>query len=99
MGATDRTVPEIKQKWSDLKVEAKKTIATNRQSVSATGGGKTTSELTPLEARMASIIGEASVWGIVSEMEGDTDMAETTDEPGNARLNLLLQCFENNFNI
>ncbi|XP_037613144.1 cytochrome c1-like [Sebastes umbrosus] len=30
---------------------------------------------------MASILGEASVWGIVSEKEGDTDMTETTDEP------------------
>ena len=34
-----RTVAEIKKKWSDIKVEAKKRLALHRQSVSATWGG------------------------------------------------------------
>ncbi|XP_073670657.1 nuclear apoptosis-inducing factor 1-like [Paramisgurnus dabryanus] len=37
-----RTMAEIKKKWSDIKVEAKKRLALHRQSVSATGGGKGT---------------------------------------------------------
>ncbi|XP_074478191.1 nuclear apoptosis-inducing factor 1-like [Sebastes fasciatus] len=77
VSATDRKVPEIKKKWSDLKVEAKKNT-TIRTCLLLAGG---TPKLTPLETRMASILGEASVWGIVSEKEGDTDMTETTDEP------------------
>ncbi|XP_034564486.1 nuclear apoptosis-inducing factor 1-like [Notolabrus celidotus] len=81
VSGTERTVPELKKKWSDLKVEAKRRIATHRQSVTATGGGTGTPELTPLEDRMASILGVASVCGIVSEREGDTDMAQATDEP------------------
>ncbi len=38
---------EIKKKWSDIKVEAKKCIALHRQSAFATGMGKGTPELTP----------------------------------------------------
>lgn len=81
VGSTNRTVPEIKKKWSDLKVGAKKRLACHRQSVSATGGGQGAPKLSPLETRMASIIGETSVCGIVSEREGDTDMV-VTGEPG-----------------
>ena len=34
----DRTGAELKKRWSDIKVEAKKRMAHHRQSVSATGG-------------------------------------------------------------
>ncbi|KAJ8253097.1 hypothetical protein GJAV_G00209080 [Gymnothorax javanicus] len=44
------------------------------------GGGKGTSEPTPLDTKIASILGTASVCGIVSEKEGDRDLAETTEE-------------------
>ncbi|GAA6077738.1 myb-related transcription factor, partner of profilin-like [Tachysurus ichikawai] len=50
---TERTVAELKKKWSDLKVQANK---------------------------IAAIIWEVSVCGIVSEKEGDTDVTETTEE-------------------
>ncbi|CAL8301249.1 unnamed protein product [Gadus morhua 'NCC'] len=46
------------------------------QSVTATGGGPSTPELTPIDTKVASIIGTASVSGIVSEREGDTDNTE-----------------------
>ena len=64
--------------------------------MSATGGGKSTPELTPLDTQIAAILREASVCGIVSEKEGDTDLAETTDEPGKALLYLLLHDCVNN---
>ncbi|XP_059386113.1 nuclear apoptosis-inducing factor 1-like [Carassius carassius] len=67
-----RTVAEIKKKWSDIKVEAKKRL-------SATGGGKGTPELTPLDERLAAIIGESLLSGVVTEAEGDTD---APDAPG-----------------
>ncbi|KAA0713068.1 hypothetical protein E1301_Tti008621 [Triplophysa tibetana] len=46
-------------------------------SVCATGGGKGDPDLSPMETRMASIIGQTSVCGIVSEREGDTDVLDT----------------------
>ena len=62
-----RTVAEIKKKWSDIKVDAKKRLALHRQSVSATGGGKGTSELTPLDERLAAIIGESLLRIIIED--------------------------------
>ena len=79
-----RSTSEVKKNWSDLKVNDRKRMALHRQSVSATGGGTGTPELSPFDEHMASIFGEASVAGAVAEKEGDTDMAEdeTADEPG-----------------
>ncbi|KAK5614347.1 hypothetical protein CRENBAI_003182 [Crenichthys baileyi] len=57
-------------------------VTRHHQSMSATGGGKGEPELTPFEKKMASILGETCLCGIVSEKEGDTDLAETTDELG-----------------
>ena len=55
---------------------------------------KGTPKLSPLETRTASILGETSVCGIVSETEGDTDVAdETTDEPGKTPFYIL--CVKN----
>lgn len=60
---------------------AKKQLASHRQSVYATGGGKDAPDLSPMETRMASILGQTSVCVIVSEREGDTDVLDT-GEPG-----------------
>lgn len=57
---------------------AKKQLASHRQSVCATGGGKDAPDLSPMET---SILGQTSVCGIVSEREGDTDVLDT-GEPG-----------------
>ncbi|KAA0718438.1 hypothetical protein E1301_Tti019304 [Triplophysa tibetana] len=83
IASANRTVPDVKKKWSDLKVGAKKRLASHRQSVCATGGGKGATDLSPMETRMASIIGQTSVCGIVSEREGDTDVLDT-GEPESA---------------
>ena len=80
---------EIKKKWSDFKVETKRRIASHRLSVTATGGGQRTPELSPVELRMASILGETSLSGIVSEKEGETDMTEKSDNKGKAQLDLF----------
>lgn len=66
--------------WSEGRGEREK-IAFRRQSVFATWGGKGTPELTPLDTKNAPVLWETSVCGIVSEREGDTDSAETTDKP------------------
>ncbi|XP_056432007.1 nuclear apoptosis-inducing factor 1-like [Gadus chalcogrammus] len=76
VSGTERTVPELKKKWSDIKVGAKQRLSSHRQSVTATGGGPSTPDLTPIDRQVASIIGTASVSGIVSEREGDTDNTE-----------------------
>ena len=60
---------------------AKQRLSSHRQSVNATGGGPSTPDLTPIDTKVASIIGTASVSGIVSEREGDTDQ---TEEQGKA---------------
>lgn len=79
VASANRTVPDVKKKWSDLKVGAKKRLASHRQSVCGTGGVQI--NLSPMETRMASILGQTSVCGIVSEREGDTDVLDT-GEPG-----------------
>lgn len=48
-----RTMAKIKKKCSDIKVDAKKRLALHRASVSATGGGKGTPELTPLDETLS----------------------------------------------
>ncbi|XP_041843329.1 nuclear apoptosis-inducing factor 1-like [Melanotaenia boesemani] len=80
VGVTERSVPDIKKKWSDLKVEAKRRMARHRQGMCATGGGPATPNPTPLELKIASILGPASIYGIVPENEGDTDQADATAE-------------------
>lgn len=63
-------------------MEAKRKLYLHRQSVAATGGGPSTPEPTSLESKIAAIIGEVSVCGIVSEKGGDTDVTETTEKQG-----------------
>ena len=47
------------------------------------GCGKGTPELNPLdERRNAGIIGESLLSGVVTEVEGDTDMQDAPDDPG-----------------
>ncbi|KAJ8256710.1 hypothetical protein COCON_G00188620 [Conger conger] len=80
VGSAVRTIADIKKKWSDIKLDAKKRIAMHRQSVCATGGGEGTPELTPLDERLAGIIGEPLLSGVVTEAEGDTDLQEAPDD-------------------
>ena len=71
VGSEVRTLSEIKKKWFDVKVNAKKRVAAHRRGTSATGGGQTNTELSPLDNRIASIIGDTALSGIIED--GDTD--------------------------
>ena len=53
-------------------MEAKKHLASHRQSVCATGGGTGQPELTPLDEQLAGIIRESLLSDVVTEVEGDT---------------------------
>lgn len=79
VGSEERTVPEIKKKWFDIKVLAKKRVTAHRREMSATGGGQTTTELSPLDNRIACIIGDTALSGITKD--GDTD-ALATEQTG-----------------
>ena len=39
VGSEKRTQPEVKKKWSNIKVDVKQRMAAHRQSVAKTGGG------------------------------------------------------------
>ena len=74
VGSEQRTPTEIKKKkWSDMKVEVKRRIAAHRRSITATGGGTGGEELTPFDQRVAAIVGDTALSGVVGAHEGDTD--------------------------
>ncbi|KAI3353871.1 hypothetical protein L3Q82_005079 [Scortum barcoo] len=75
-----RTVAKVKKKWSDIKVDAKKRLASRRQSVCATRRGRGTPKLTPLDEKLAGIIGESLLSGVVTEVEGDTDAHDAPND-------------------
>ena len=58
----------LDQKWE---LGAKKRVTAHRRETSATGGGQTTTELSPLDNPIASIIGDTALSGIIED--GDTD--------------------------
>ncbi|XP_062242744.1 nuclear apoptosis-inducing factor 1-like [Platichthys flesus] len=73
VGSQQRTHSEIKKKWSDLKVEVKRRVSAHRRSVTATGGGMGVGELSPFDLRVAALIGDTALTGVVGAHEGDTD--------------------------
>uniref|UniRef100_A0A8C5CRZ1 Myb/SANT-like DNA-binding domain-containing protein n=1 Tax=Gadus morhua TaxID=8049 RepID=A0A8C5CRZ1_GADMO len=73
VGSQQRTHSEIKKKWSDLKVEVKRRVSAHRRSVTATGGGTGVGELSPFDLRVAALIGDTALTGVVGAHEGDTD--------------------------
>lgn len=75
VGSEERTQSEVKKKWFDIKIKAKKNVTAHRQQITATGGGQTTTELTPMDTRIASIIGDTALNGIIPD--GDTDSLPT----------------------
>ena len=77
--SVSRTISEVKKNWSNPKSNNKEHIALHRLSVSATGWGTGTPDLSPFDERLASIIREASVASVVTEKEAED---ETTYEPG-----------------
>ena len=62
-----------KKIWLDIKVEAKKRLASHRQTVCAIGWETGQPELTLQDENLARIIGESLLNGVVKGVEGDTD--------------------------
>ncbi|XP_052464014.1 nuclear apoptosis-inducing factor 1-like [Carassius gibelio] len=81
VGSESRTVNELKKKWSDIKVDVKRRTAAHRQSVGRTGSGKGVDELTPFEQRVASIMGDTLLSGVVSSAVGDSDLQDCDEDP------------------
>ena len=67
-----RTMSEIKHKWFDIKLGAKKRLSSHKKNTSATGGGGSQSQLSAADERIAGIIGETSLSGIIPD--GDSDI-------------------------
>ncbi len=74
-----QTRDEVKKKWCDCKCEAKKCISVHNASMQAAGGGEGTPPLSKTDERMAFILGQRVVSGIVDDEEGDTDAQGATD--------------------
>ncbi|KAK0141104.1 Myb-related transcription factor, partner of profilin [Merluccius polli] len=74
VGSEERSLSEIKKKWFDIKIRAKKCVTAHRHEISATGGQATT-QLSPMDTRIASIIGDTALCGIIPD--GDTDTLPT----------------------
>ncbi|KAJ8278248.1 hypothetical protein GJAV_G00085550 [Gymnothorax javanicus] len=72
-GSANRTTPEVKKKWSDLKVQAKKRISAHRQGFCASGWSVGSTELSPIDVRLASIIEDMG--RVLPPPDWGTDMA------------------------
>ena len=75
VGSEERSLSEIKKKMFDIKIRAKKRVTAHRHEISATGGGQATTQLSPMDTRIASIIGDTALCGIITD--GDTDTLPT----------------------
>ncbi|KAK0151538.1 t-SNARE domain-containing protein 1 [Merluccius polli] len=91
VGAENRTVADIKKKWSDIKVDVKKKVSAHRRSVGQTGSGAGIGELAPFEQRVAAVVGDRLLFGVVPPAEGDSDLAQdpTEDSQGPSGAKLL----------
>ncbi|XP_061593275.1 nuclear apoptosis-inducing factor 1-like [Cololabis saira] len=85
VGSEQRTHAELKKKWSDIKVEVKRRTAAHRQSVAKTGGGKGEDDLTPFQQRVAAIVGDTALTGVVGAHAGDSDYPQDDEIGGDTR--------------
>ncbi len=77
-----RTVAEVKKKWFDMKFEAKRRISV-QQRKKDTGGGQGPPDLSAFDERMAAIIGQSSLSGIIERSEGESDLIQEQLQHGN----------------
>lgn len=89
VGSQQRTAADLKKKWSDLKVEVKRRTAAHRQSVATTGGGTGEHQLSPFEQRVAGIVGDTALSGVVTPHVGDSDYPQGKTCVHNACCDLL----------
>ncbi|KAK0134018.1 hypothetical protein N1851_030424 [Merluccius polli] len=54
-------------------MEVKRRVSAHRRSVTATGGGTGVEELSPFDQRVACLVGDTALTGVVGAHEGDTD--------------------------
>lgn len=89
-----RTVQEVKRKWFDIKLDAKKRITTHKLHTTATGGGQGSSQLSAADERIACIIGETSLSGIIPDGDSDMPLLEqsTANSDGKFSLFSFLKC-------
>ena len=80
VGAESQTVADIKKKWSDIKVDVKRKVSAHRRSVGQTGSGAGVGELAPFEQRVAAVVGDRLLFGVVPPAEGDSDLAQDPTE-------------------
>ncbi|KAK0146283.1 t-SNARE domain-containing protein 1 [Merluccius polli] len=87
VGAENRTVADIKKKWSDIKVDVKKKGFCPPEKRGGAGLG----ELAPFEQRVAAVVGDRLLFGVVPPAEGDSDLAQdpTEDSQGPSGAQLL----------
>ena len=71
---------DIKKKWSDIKVDVKRKVSAHRRSVGQTGSGAGVGELAPFEQRVAAVVGDRLLFGVVPSAEGDSDLAQDPTE-------------------
>uniref|UniRef100_A0A8C5FHJ9 Myb/SANT-like DNA-binding domain-containing protein n=1 Tax=Gadus morhua TaxID=8049 RepID=A0A8C5FHJ9_GADMO len=92
VGAESRTVADIKKKWSDIKVDVKKKVSAHRRSVGQTGSGAGVGELALFEQRVAAVLGDRLLFGVVPPAEGDSDLAQdpTEDSQGPSGAQLMV---------
>ncbi len=73
---------EGKKKWFDIKFEAKRRISV-QQRKKDTGGRQGSPALSTFDERMAAIIGQASLSGIIERSEGESDLIQEQLQHGN----------------
>ena len=86
----------LDQKWE---LCAKKRVTAHRRETSATGGGQTTTELSPLDNPIASIIGDTALSGIIEDGDTDAQAGPSNIQIEGTRNKLCLQTFYLNFDI
>ena len=72
---------KVKKKLHDIKVDAKKRLASHRKSVCAMGGGTGQPELIPLDEKLAGSLGESLLSGVVTEVDTDAG-PQGAEDPG-----------------
>ena len=70
----------LKKLRSDIKVDVKKRVSVHCRSVGQTGSGTGVGDLTPLEQRMAAVVGDRVLFGVVPPAERDSDLAQDPTE-------------------
>ena len=55
-----------RKKWSDIKVDVKRKVSAHRRSVGQTGSGAGVGELAPFEQRVAAVVGDRLLFGVVN---------------------------------